>query len=65
MTVRVIDVDNSQVIRAQVDRATACFYPGNKNRIVVVADAADFRAAIQALTDLRDHYAANHPEVTP
>ncbi|AGT12969.1 hypothetical protein KAYACHO_65 [Mycobacterium phage KayaCho] len=55
MTVRVIDVDNSQVVRAQVDRATACFYPGNKNRVVVVADAADFGAAIAALEELRAH----------
>lgn len=55
MTVRVIDVDNSQVVRAQVDRATACFYPGNRSRIVIVADAADFGAAQAALEELRAH----------
>ena len=53
--VAVIDVDNSQVVRARVDRATACFYPGNKNRIVVVADGADFEAATEALAALRAH----------
>lgn len=50
-----IEVDNSQVVRSRVDNATACFYPGNKNRIVVVADHRDFAAAQAALAALTDH----------
>lgn len=45
------------VIRARVDRATACYYPDSQ-RVVLVADKADFPAALDALTELRDHYGA-------
>lgn len=39
------------VIRARVDRATACYYPDSQ-RVVLVADKADFPAALDALTEL-------------
>lgn len=45
------------VVRARQDRATACYYPGS-HRIVLVADKGDIDAAFSALTELRDHLAA-------
>ena len=44
------------VIRARVDRATACFYPASK-RIILVADKSDFDAAQAALDELRTYIA--------
>ncbi|QJD51369.1 hypothetical protein SEA_RAWRGERTHAT_66 [Mycobacterium phage RawrgerThat] len=46
------------ITRARVDRATACYYPDSQ-RVVLVADKADFGAALRALTELRDHYGAS------
>ena len=43
-------------VRARVDRATACYYPGS-HRVVLVADKGDIDAAFAALTELRDHLA--------
>ncbi|QWY84412.1 hypothetical protein SEA_KNOCKER_70 [Mycobacterium phage Knocker] len=45
------------VVRARVDRATACYYPGS-HRVVLVADKGDIDAAQAALTELRDHLAS-------
>lgn len=51
------------VVRSRVDQATACYYPDSQ-RVVIVADKANFTAALQALTELRDHYGAEL-EATP
>ncbi len=40
------------VVRARVDRATACYYPGS-HRVVLVADKGDLDAAEAALAELR------------
>ena len=42
------------VVRARVDRATACYYPGS-HRVVLVADKGDLDAAEAALAELRAH----------
>lgn len=42
------------VTRARVDRATACYYPDSQ-RVVLVADKASFRDALEALQELYDH----------
>lgn len=42
------------VVRARVDRATACYYPGS-HRVVVVADKGDIDAATAAIAELRAH----------
>jgi hypothetical protein len=39
-------------VRARVDRATACYYPGS-HRVVLVADKGDLDAAEAALAELR------------
>lgn len=44
------------VVRARVDRATACYYPGS-HRVVLVADKGDLDAAEAALAELRAHLA--------
>lgn len=42
------------VVRARVDRATACYYP-TSHRVVLVADKGDLDAAEAALAELRAH----------
>lgn len=49
-----LHIENGKVVRARVDRATACFYEGTR-RIVMIADAADFEAGQAALDELRAH----------
>ena len=50
----VLHIDKGKVIRARVDRATACYYDRSR-RIVLVADTGDFAAAQAALDELRAH----------
>lgn len=55
MTIQTQTTDKDHaVIRARVDRATACFYPASQ-RIILVADKSDFAAAQAALDELRAH----------
>lgn len=56
MGVDLVTVEHVQgakpVVRARVDRATACYYPGS-HRVVLVADRGDIDAAAAALAELR------------
>ena len=49
-----LHIERGKVVRARVDRATAGFYEGSQ-RIVMIADSADFAAAQAALDELRAH----------
>ncbi|APQ42328.1 hypothetical protein PBI_RICH_69 [Mycobacterium phage Rich] len=55
------DLRRLGIIRARVDRATACHYR-DSGRIIVVADKNDFEAAALALAELT---ASCAPEETP
>ncbi len=48
-----IETQPGKVVRSRVDNATASYYPGH-NRVVLVADRADFAAAETALRELRE-----------
>ncbi|WP_267294081.1 hypothetical protein [Mycobacterium hackensackense] len=55
-----LSIERGKVVRARVDRATACMY-AKSHRIVLVADGGDFDAAQAALDELRQHVAQNGP----
>lgn len=67
MSIDTVITDDSNkglpVIRSRVDRATACYYPVSK-RVVIIADRQDFRAAEEALAELRSYVVAER-KVTP
>ncbi|MGU3650655.1 hypothetical protein [Mycolicibacterium sp. A43C] len=49
-----LHIEKGKVVRARVDRATACFYESSR-RVVLIADGGDFTAAQAALDELRTH----------